>query len=166
LEGSNYLVCALSSVFFFFSFDIVTPPLNFHTQPVPLWLLALVRFNSTLQVPDLTQEQAGQNATATVRPIKFYHTKLAKSMVAYTRQNIPNGLNTMSYIFKEMDAKGVKYNLDTWVYKLQFFALRKDNRMMLKTLDTILERYTLSVDVFNIVTKVSKAKGSCTVIGV
>jgi len=120
--------------------------------------LALARFNSTLQVPDLTQEQAGQKASDTVRPIKFYHTKLAKSMLAYTKQNIPNGLNTMSNIFKEMEAKGVNYNLDTWVYKLQFYALRKDNKRMLKTFDSILERYTPSVDVFNIVTKVSNAK--------
>jgi hypothetical protein len=136
---------------------MATPPFDLHTQLVVL--LALVRFNSTLQVPDLTQEQAGQKASDTVRPIKFYHTKLAKSMLAYTKQNIPNGLNTMSNIFKEMEAKGVNYNLDTWVYKLQFYALRKDNKRMLKTFDSILERYTPSVDVFNIVTKVSPAKG-------
>lgn len=81
-------------------------------------------------------------------------------MLAYTKQNIPNGLNAMSNIFKEMEEKGVSYNLDTWVYKLQFYALRKDSKRMLKTFDSILERYTPSVDVFNIVTKVSNAKGS------
>ncbi|KAI9289726.1 hypothetical protein BC943DRAFT_334040 [Umbelopsis sp. AD052] len=124
-------------------------------------LPALVRFNSTLQLPDLTQEQAGRHASSdSVRPIKFYHTKLAKNMLLFTKQKIPSGLNTMSNVFKEMEAKGVSYNLDTWVYKLQFYALRKDNRRMLKTFDTILERYTPSVDVFNIVTKALSNQGN------
>ncbi|CAM0136445.1 hypothetical protein VKS41_006738 [Umbelopsis sp. WA50703] len=121
---------------------------------------SLARFNSTLQESPV---ESRKNATPfDSGSLESYHTKLAKQMIQYSKRRNPNGLKNMSNIFQEMEEKSIKFNLDTWVYKLQMLAMKKDVRKLLATFDQILQRYTPSVEIFNVVIKALATEGSIT----
>lgn len=77
-------------------------------------------------------------------------------MLQFKKQRHPAGLTAVSNILKEMERKNIRFNLDTLVYKLQLHSIRRETKQVLSTFHKILEKHTPSVEVFNIVLKVSK----------